>query len=105
MNPTEKKEFSRIKEWIDSGTYYSYPVINEEEESYFQSYTNSEIYELDFSNIKELKEMLAKRKQVVQSDTADLICSVEVFKHKPEIDLQKDTSMNRKELPGYVYVF
>lgn len=105
MNPIEKKEFSRIKEWADSSTCYSYPVIDEAEESYFQSYVESEIYELEFSNIKELKEMLAKRKQVVISDTADLICSVEVFKHKPEIDLQKETSMNRKELPGYVYVF
>ncbi len=105
MNPTEKKEFNRIKEWVDSNTCYSYPVIDEAEESYFQSYADSEIYELDFGNIKELKEMLSKRKQVIKSDTVDLICSVEVFKHKPEIDLQRETSMDRKELPGYVYVF
>lgn len=105
MNPTEKKGFNRIKEWVDSSTCYSYPVIDEAEESYFQSYADSETYELDFSNIKELKEMFAKRKQVVKSDTVDLICSVEVFKHKPKIDLQKETIIGQKELPGYVYVF
>lgn len=105
MNPTEIKEFNRIKEWAYCSKCYSYPVIDEAEESYFQSYVDSEIYELDFNNIKELKEMFAKRKQVVKSDTVDLICSVEVFKRKHGIDLQKETSMNRKELPGYVYVF
>ncbi len=104
MNLTDQKEFDKIMDWVHSSECYRYPEIEEARDSYFEPYDAREMYELVFRDINDLKEILSKRKQVVEDDRIDLVCAVAVFRRKSRISTEEETG-KKKELPDFVYVF
>lgn len=105
MNQTNQKEFEKVMEWIHSKTCYNFPEIDQNMNSYFESCESANLYELDFSNIKDLKEIFIKGKQVVQDSDIDLVCAVATFKHRPKKDMEKTGNMSGQGLSDIIYNF
>ena len=101
-------EQEKLKEWVQENKGHFFSGFDEQTDSYFiNSEKDGFMYDLEFSDIRELRELLEHKKTKIHDKKVDLICAVAAFKRKPTILNigKKMTKEEKQTLPDYIYRF
>ena len=98
-------EKKRLQEWALTYTNFSFSMINNDLQSYYESVDDDDVFfEYDFASVQELKNLLSQKKKEIHDQSVDLICTVATFKCKQEI-MKKNDDKKQIIIPDFIYNF